>query len=164
MGGEDPPGQRRHPGHMRKVDILTSIGLLGFVALMVLVIIPREAGGGVWYGLSPYFYPAVMLAGVALSSVALLVQALMRPGVYADQPAKPLSWGELGFFLLASAIIFGAVLVFHYFGTWVGGIALIAAVMAFMGELNPLRMAAVALPTLAISYVIIVWGLKIPLP
>ncbi len=79
---------------MRRVDILTSIGLLGFVALMVFVIIPREAGGGVWHGLSPYFYPAVMLAGVALSSLGLLVQALTRPGAYEDQPAKPITWSD----------------------------------------------------------------------
>ncbi|MGE3917480.1 MAG: tripartite tricarboxylate transporter TctB family protein [Hyphomicrobiaceae bacterium] len=149
---------------MRRIDILTSIGLLGFVALMVLVIMPRESGGGVWHGLSPYFYPAVMLAGVALSSVGLLVQALLRPGIYEDQPARPLSREELGFFLLVSALIFGAVLVFHFFGTWAGGLVLIAAIMAFMGELNPVRIAAVALPTVAISYAIIVWGLKIPLP
>lgn len=149
---------------MRKVDILTSIGLLGFVALMVLVVIPSEAGGGVWHGLSPYFYPAVMLAGVALSTVGLLLQALTRPGAYADQPVKPLTFSEFGFFLLASVLIFGAVLVFHYFGTWPGGFVLIAAVMVFMGEFNPLRIVSVAIPTLALSYAIIVWGLKIPLP
>lgn len=149
---------------MRKVDILSSIGLLVFVALLVFVIIPSESGGGVWHGLSPYFYPAVMLAGVALSSVGLLVQALMRPGAYAEQPETPLTWSELGFFLLASAIIFGAVVVFHIFGNWAGGVVLIAGVMAFMGERNPVRMAVVAVPTLAISYAIIVWGLNIPLP
>lgn len=149
---------------MRRVDILSSIGLLGFVAMMVFVIIPREAGGGVWHGLSPYFYPSVMLAGVALSSIGLLVQALLRPDTYVDQPETPLSWSELGFFLLACVLVFASVLVFHYFGTWAGGITLIAAIMVFMGERSPIRIAAVALPTLAVSYVVIVWGLKIPLP
>ena len=149
---------------MRRVDILTSIGLLGFVALMVFVIIPREAGGGVWHGLSPYFFPAVMLAGVALSSLGLLIQALTRPGAYEDQPEKPITWTDLGFFLLISVIILASVLVLHAFGSWAGGIVLIAATMIFMGEVNPLRIAAVALPTTAIIYAVIVWGLKIPLP
>ncbi len=36
--------------------------------------------------------------------------------------------------------------------------------MIFMGEFNPLRIAAVALPTLAVTWAIVVWGLKIPLP
>ena len=148
---------------MRKVDIYMAIGLLGFVALMVFVIIPRESGGGVWHGLSPYFYPAVMLAGVALSSVGLLVQALTKPAAYKDQP-QPITWSDLGFFLLISTLIFGSVLILHKFGTWAGGIALIASTMIFMGEYNPLRIAAVALPTLGITWVIVVWGLKIPLP
>jgi hypothetical protein len=33
-----------------------------------------------------------------------------------------------------------------------------------MGELNPLRIAAVTIPTLAVTYAIVTWGLKIPLP
>jgi ABC-type enterochelin transport system permease subunit len=149
---------------MRRVDIVTSVGLLGFVALMVFVVIPGEAGDGVWHGLSPYFYPSVMLAGIALSCVGLLVQALTRPDAYEDQPGAPITWSDLGFFLLISALIFGAVLILHKFGTWAGGIALIAATMIFMGEYNPVRIAAVAVPTVAVTWAIVVWGLKIPLP
>lgn len=149
---------------MRKVDILTSLGLLAFVAVMVLVIIPGEAGGGVWHGLSPYFYPAVMLAGVALSSLGLLIQALTRPGAYLDQAANPISWSDLGFFLLVSVIILAAVFVLHWLGTWIGGTLLIAAVMVFMGCINLVRIAAVALPTVAVTHVLVTWVLKIPLP
>lgn len=149
---------------MRRIDIFTSIGLLGFVALMVFVIIPREAGGGVWHGLSPYFYPAVMLAGVAISSVGLLVQALSRPDIYEGQAETTISASDLGFFLLASMLIFGSVLILHYLGTWAGGIAMIASLMIFMGERSPLRIATVAIPTLAVVWATVVWGLKIPLP
>lgn len=149
---------------MRRVDILSSIGLLGFVALMVFVIIPREAGGGVWHGLSPYFYPAVMLAGVALSSLGLLFQALTRPGDYADQPEQPITWADLGFFVLIFSLVFGSVLVLHKFGTLAGGATLIATTMIFMGEYNPLRIAAVAIPTLGVTWAIVSWGLQIPLP
>jgi hypothetical protein len=138
---------------MRKVDVFASIGLLGFVALMVFVIIPREAGGGIWHGLSPYFYPSVMLAGVALSSLGLLVQALTRPDAYEGQAERPITLSDLGFFLLISVLIFGSVLILHKFAT-----------MIFMGEYNPLRIMAVALPTLAVTWAIVVWGLNIPLP
>jgi len=149
---------------MRRIDIFAAIGLLGFVALMVLVIIPNESSEGVWYGLSPYFYPIVMLAGIALASIGLLVQALTRPSAYEDQPKVPLSREELGFFLIAFGIIFAGTLVLHWFGTWAGGFALIAGLMLFMGELNPLRIVAVAVPTLVVNYAIVTWGLHIPLP
>ena len=148
---------------MRKVDFLASLLLLGFVAVMVLVIIPRENAGGVWHGLSPYFYPMIMLAGIAAGSIGLLVQSLTRPKMYEDQPT-PMTWSELGFFLLACAIILGSVFALHRFGTWVGGPIIIAGIMLFMGERNPLRIAAVIIPTLAITYAIVEWGLKIPLP
>lgn len=149
---------------MRKVDIIAAIAILGFVALMMLVVIPNETSEGVWHGLSPYFYPIVMLAGVGLSSIGLLVQALTKPADYANQPARPITWEELGFFALISAIIFASVLVFHWFGTWAGGITLIAGIMLFMGERNPLRIAVTAISTLAVTYAIVTWGLKIPLP
>lgn len=149
---------------MRRIDIVAAIALLGFVALMVLVIIPGESSEGVWHGLSPYFYPVVMLAGVGLSSVGLLVQALTDKSVYDDQDSNPLTWSEFGFFLLACALIFGAVLVFHWLGTWAGGVALIASLMVFMGERNPLRIVAVAVPTIALTWVLVTWVLKIPLP
>lgn len=149
---------------MRKVDIFSAVGLLVFVALMVFVIIPGEASGGVWHGLSPYFYPAVMLAGIAFSSVGLLVQAVRRPDEYKNQTATPVTREELGFFLLISAIVFVSVLVMHWLGNWVGGAVLIAGTMIFMGCLNPLRIVAVTVPTLIVTYALVTWMLKIPLP
>ena len=149
---------------MRRIDTFAAIGLLAFVALMVFVVIPRETTEGVWHGLSPYFYPIVMLAGIALSSIGLLVQAITRPAAYEQQSAAPLSLAELGFFLLSFAIVVAAVFVLHWFGTWAGGIALMAALMIFMGERNPLRIAAVTVPTIAITWAIVTWALKIPLP
>ena len=140
------------------------IGLLAFVATMVFIVIPGENQGGIWHGLSPYFDPMVMLGGIALSSIGLLVQALTKPDVYAAQPSTPLTRAELGFFLLSFAIVLGAVAVWRWLGTWPGGIALIAGIMVFMGERNPLRIAAVAAPTLAVTWAIVTWALKIPLP
>ncbi len=105
-----------------------------------------------------------MLAGVALSSLGLLVQALTKPGAYKNQPERPITWTDLGFFLLISILILGSVFILHRFGTWAGGIALIAATMIFMGEYRPMRIVAVALPTLAVTWAIVVWGLKIQLP
>lgn len=149
---------------MQKVDIFAAIGLLIFVAVMTFVVIPAESSDGVWHGLSPYFYPLVMLAGIAISSVGLLVQALTRPGTYEGQPKVPLALADLGFFLIAFAIIFVSTLAIHWFGTWIGGFVMIAGLMLFMGELNPLRIAIVAVSTLVANYVLVTWALKIPLP
>ena len=148
---------------MRKVDVFAGVGLLVFVAVMAFIVVPRENVGGIWHGLSPYFYPMVMLGGIALGSVGLLVQALTKPKMYEDQP-NPITWEELGFFLLIGAIVFAGVLIIHRFGMWVGGPLLIAATMIFMGELRPVRIALVALLTVAATHLVIAYALQIPLP
>ena len=149
---------------MRKVDMVAAIGLLVFVVLMVFIVIPAETTDGVWHGLSPYFYPMVMLAGIALASVGLLVQALTSPDSYTDQAEAPLTWPDLGFFSIAFAIILASTLALHWFGTWIGGFVMIAGLMLFMGELNPVRIAVVAVASLVINYGLVTWALKIPLP
>jgi hypothetical protein len=148
---------------MRRIDIFAATGLLAFVVLMVFVIIPGENDGGVWHGLSPYFYPIVMLGGIAVSSVGLLVQAATKPHLYDDQP-NPLSLTQFGFFLLSMLVILGCVLLIGYVGFIIGGPVLIAAMMIFMGERSPLRILPVAILTVAIAWALVTWGLKIPLP
>ncbi len=148
---------------MRKIDICAAIFLLAFVGVMVLFVIPAENAGGVWHGLSPYFYPAVMLAGIALSSIGLLVQALTKHDLYEDQP-NPLSLSQLGFFLLSALIVLGGVFLIDKAGFLIGGPVLIAAVMIFMGEMSPIRIVPVAVVTVAIIAAIASFGLKTPLP
>lgn len=148
---------------MRKVDLAAGILMLALVGLMLFVIIPMEDGGGSWHGLSPYFFPVVMLFGIAVSSVGLLYQAITKPSLYDDQP-NPLTWSDLGFFLLISAIILASTLVLHRFGTWYGGPLMIAAAMIFMGERNPLRIVPTAVITVAIAQAIATYGLQTPLP
>ncbi|MGE0768472.1 MAG: tripartite tricarboxylate transporter TctB family protein [Hyphomicrobiaceae bacterium] len=148
---------------MRTSDIIAAVGLLGFVALMAFVVIPNENTGGIWYGLSPYFYPMIMLAGVAISCVGLLVQAITRPSLYTDQP-NPIGLSQLGFFLLSIAIVLGGVFIIDRFGFWLGGPLLIAAMMIFMGERNPIRIVPVSVLTVAAAWALVTWGLKTPLP
>ena len=150
-------------GEMRKVDTAAAIFLLAFVGVMLFVIIPLEDEGGSWHGLSPYFFPVALLFGIAVSSVGLLFQAWMKPARYEDQP-NPLSWSDLGFFLLISAIILVCTLIIHRFGTWIGGPLMIAAAMVFMGERNPLRIVPTAVITVAIAQTIATYGLQTPLP
>lgn len=148
---------------MRTVDLIAGIGLLSFVAVMVFVIIPAENSEGIWHGLSPYFYPTVMLVGIAVSSAGLVVQAALKKSLYDDQP-NTLTWWQLGCFLLLGAIILACVLVIDWFGLWIGGPLLIAAVMIYMGERKPLIIVPTGLATVAVVHVIVTYGLKIPLP
>lgn len=148
---------------MRKVDLAAGVLLLAFVGVMLFIVIPLEDEGGKWHGLSPYFFPVVMLIGVAVSCVGLLFQALTKPSMYADQP-NPLTWSDLGFFLLISAIILVSTLVIHRYGTWIGGPLMIAAAMLFMGERNPIRIVPTAIITVAAAQAIATYGLQTPLP
>jgi hypothetical protein len=148
---------------MRKVDLAAGVLLLAFVGAMLFIVIPMEDEGGTWHGLSPYFFPVVMLFGVAVSTVGLLFQALTKPALYEDQP-NPLSWSDLGFFLLISAIILVCTIIMHRFGTWIGGILMIACAMLYMGERNPLRIVPTAVITVAIAQAIATYGLQTPLP
>jgi hypothetical protein len=148
---------------MRKVDIAAAMLFLAFVGVMLFVIIPLEDDSGTWHGLSPYFFPVVLLFGIAASSVGLLVQAWTKPARYEDQP-NPLSWSDLGFFLLIGAIILACTLIIHRFGTWIGGPLMIAAAMIFMGERSPIRIVPTAVITVAIAQAIATYGLKLPLP
>ena len=148
---------------MRKVDLAASVLLLALVGAMLFVVIPLEDVGGKWHGLSPYFFPVVLLFGIAASCVGLLFQALTKPSRYDDQP-NPLSWSDLGFFLLICAIILASVLIIHRYGTWIGGPLMIAAAMLYMGERNPLRIVPTAVIAVAIAQTIATYGLQTPLP
>jgi hypothetical protein len=148
---------------MRRVDLIAALGLIAFAGIMAGIVIPMETSEGTWHGLSPYFYPMVMVSGVALASAGLLVQSLLRPDLYTDQP-NPLSLQQLGFFLLICLIILAGVMLIHWFGFLIGGPLLIAGAMLFMGERNPLRIAPTALLTVAGVWALVTWGLKTPLP
>jgi hypothetical protein len=148
---------------MRVVDLIAGTGLLVVVAMLAFVVIPAESSDGVWHGLSPYFYPAVMLTGIAASSVGLIIQAAFKKQIYADQP-NPISWWQLGCFSALAAIILACVLIIDWFGLWLGGPALIAATMIYMGERKPLRIVIVGLAAVAVVHIVVTYGLSIPLP
>jgi hypothetical protein len=148
---------------MRTVDIFAAIVLIALSAIVAFVIIPAENTEGIWYGLSPYFYPMIMLCGVTIASVGLLIQAIARPHIYEDQP-NPLTLEQFGFFLLISLIVLAGVLLVDYAGFKIGGPLIIAAAMLFMGERNPLIIIPVSIGTVAAVWAIVWWGLSTLLP
>ena len=148
---------------MRRADIYGSAGLFILGLVVLFVVIPAEAEGDTWSGVSPLFFPTVVAAGFTLACAGLFVQALLRPGGY-EGMEMPMARRDLGFFLLACAIILGAVILIHNFGLVWGGPLLVAALMLFMGERNWLRIVPMSVvPVLVIAWFIIN-VLNAPLP
>lgn len=148
---------------MRRADLIGG-GVLALLGLaMIFVIIPAETESGVWYGLSPYFYPTVMMTGIVVASLLLVLQAWRRGKAYEGQVLALDRW-RAGMAALAAAIVLAGILAIDHLGLWVGGPALIAGVMLFMGERRPLRLAATALLPVAVVHVLVTQVLQAPLP
>jgi len=148
---------------MRRADIFGSAGLMVVGLLVLFVVIPAEADGTTWSGVSPLFFPTLVVAGFTISCAALLLQAILKPGGYEGMEA-PLKLQNFGFFMLACAIILGAVLVIHAAGLVWGGPLLIAALMLFMGERKLLRILPMSVIPVAVAYFFITQVLNAPLP
>ena len=149
---------------MRRADIYGGAGLLVLGLLVLFVIIPLEAGGETWSGVSPLFFPALVAGGFTLCSAGLLLQALFRPATYEGREETPVRKQNLGFFLLACAIVFLGVLLIHGIGILWGGPLMVAALMIFMGERNWIRIVGISVLPIVAIYFFVVRVLNAPMP
>ncbi len=67
-------------------------------------------------------------------------------------------------FLLAAGITLGGVLLIDRFGFLIGGPALIAALMIFLGERSPLRIVLTATLPVGLVYLLAIYVLRTPVP
>jgi hypothetical protein len=148
---------------VRKTDIYGSAFLLALGLLVLFVVIPAEAEGDTWSGVSPLFFPTIVATGFTVFCAALLFQALLRPRGYDGQEA-PLKLANFGFFLLACAIILGAILLIHAVGFLWGAPVLVAGLMLFMGERNWFRIVPMSVVPVVVIYFFITKVLTAPLP
>lgn len=148
---------------MRKTDIYASAFLLALGLVVLFVIIPAEAEGDTWSGVSPLFFPTIVATGFTVSCAALLAQAILKPGGY-EGMAAPLKRANFGFFLIACAIILGMVLLIHFIGFLWGAPLLVAGLMLFMGERNWLRIVPMSVIPVVVMYFFITKVLTAPLP
>lgn len=137
--------------------------MLALSLCMIFVVIPAETQEGVWFGLSPYFFPTLLMSGIALASALLIVQSARRPADGSEPPLS-LSLRQLAMFALAAAIIVAGAVAIDLFGLWTGGPLLIAALMLFMGERRPLRIVATAVIPVAVVHLVVFYVLRSPLP
>lgn len=148
---------------MRRADIWGGAGLMVLGLFVLFVVIPAEAEGDTWSGVSPLFFPTVIAAGFTLACAGLLVQAILRPKPY-DGMRMPMTRQDLGFFLLACAIVLGSVFVIHAVGLMWGGPLLVAALMLFMGERSLWRIVPMAVVPVLVAAFFITNVLNAPLP
>ena len=148
---------------MRRADIYGAAGLLVLGLVVLFVIIPAEASGDTWSGVSPLFFPTIVAAGFTLCAAALLIRAALFPASYKGMEA-PISRQNFGFFLIACAIIFAAVLAIHAFGILWGGPLLVGALMLFMGERNWRRIIPISILPVVTIYLFVTKILNTPLP
>ena len=148
---------------MRRADIIAGFILLALGLLTLFVIIPAEAEGDTWSGVSPLFFPTLIAAGFCLACVGLLVQAIFSPGSYAGMEA-PVKLGRMGFFALACIIVLGAVFAIHAFGFLWGGPLLVGALILFMGERRWYRIVPMSIVPVVVIYLFVTKLLNAPLP
>lgn len=147
---------------MRRADLIGGIVLFAFSLVMIFVVIPMETAEGVWHGLSPYVYPITMMAGIAVASLLLVLQGLRSRGE--AEAEVPLSLRQLAMFGLVGVLVLGGAIAIDFFGVWIGGPALIAAIMLFMGERRPIRLVATSIVPVGAVYLLVLHVLGSPLP
>lgn len=148
---------------MRRADIYGGAGLLILGLVMIFVVIPLEAGGDTWSGVSPLFFPTIIASGFTLGSLALLLRALLRPAAYEGMDT-PVKRQNLGFFMLSCAIVLAGVLAIHRLGIVWGGPLLVAALMLFMGERRWLRIVPISVVPIVVIYFFVTRVLNAPMP
>jgi len=147
-----------------RADLIAGVALslLGF--LMIFVIIPLGTEEGTYFGLSPTFFPIVLTSFATAGALGLTAQALIR--IYRRAPARrvPISRLNLAMFLVAVGITLGGVLLIDRLGFLIGGPALIAALMIFLGERSPLHIVLTATLPVGAVYLLAIYVLRTPLP
>jgi hypothetical protein len=148
---------------MRLADLISGSLLLAVSLLFLFVIIPAQVGEGEWYGLSPFFYPNLIAGAIAVFSLWLIVQAAVGKNAYEGREV-PLSFWQIGIFLIAGLLILCGVMIVERFGIWVGGPVTILAVMLLMGERRPLVLGPTAILPVVCIYTLVRFVLHAPLP
>jgi hypothetical protein len=149
---------------MDRADLIAGVALslLGF--LMMFVIIPWGTEQGSYFGLSPTFFPTLLTALATACALGLTLQALIRILGRAPGGPVPISRWNLLMFLLATGIVLGGIVLIDQAGFLIGGPALIAALMLFLGERSPLHIVLTATVPVGLVYALAIYVLRTPLP
>ncbi len=149
---------------MDRADLIGGAGLALLGALMIFVIIPASTEEGMYFGLPPTFFPTLLTSFMTVCALGLTAQALFRMRRGVPSRPVPISRWNLLMFLVAAGLALGAVIAIDWFGILIGGPVLIAALMIFLGERNPLRIVLTATLPVGLVYFFAIYVLSTPVP
>ncbi len=141
------------------------VGLVLTVAGLALLgwIIPDWVRAEGNFAMSPRSMPIVAASAVT-AFAALLVLRSLRRREGAAVAIVPFSRAALARIGIALLLIVGGIELMRWGGLFVGGPALIAAFMLFMGGRQPWRIALTATVPVAFVYLLLEKALRVPLP
>lgn len=149
---------------MDRADLIGGAGLALFGFLLIFVLIPLGTEEGAYFGLSPTLFPTLLATLLTVCALGLVAQSLVRMRTKGTAEPFPISGWNLLMFIVAGSITLGGVLVVDWFGILIGGPALIAVLMIFLGERNPLRVVLTATLPVGLVYLLATHVLGTALP
>lgn len=149
---------------MDRADLIGGAGLALLGILMIFVIIPASTEEGMYFGLSPTFFPILLTSFLTACALGLVVQAAWRLRRQAPRRPLPISGWNILMFLVAGGLTLGGVIAIDRFGILIGGPVLIAALMLFLGERSPLRIVLTATLPVGLVYFFAMHVLGTPVP
>jgi hypothetical protein len=153
------PGEKRpmrSDFYVGLVLTAAGLGLLGWI-------IPDWVRAEGNFAMSPRSMPIVAAGAMTAFAAVLALRSLDR-GESAAAAIIPFSRAALARIGVALLLIVGGIELMRWGGLFVGGPALIAAFMLFMGERQPWRIALTATLPVAFVYLLLEKALRVPLP
>lgn len=154
----------REKSAMDRADLIGGAGLALFGLLMIFVLIPMDTVEGAYFGLPPTLFPTLLSSLLTVCALGQVLQSVTR--IYRRAPPRPVPVSRLNLlmFVIAGSLALGGVLLIDWFGMLIGGPVLIAILMIFLGERNPLRIVLTAALPVGLVYLLAVHVLGTAVP
>lgn len=149
---------------MQRANFYLSLSLIALGLILTLWLIPNQSAPGERYGLPPSTLPMACTVLIIVFSVLLMLQN--RPSTWDKKEAgtNPLTPRTLLHIALYFGIAIAGVVTMKYLGFIAGGVVTIAAAMISAGRYSPMSIGIWALGAPAALYVVLWYGLRMPLP
>tara|TARA_R110000868_G_scaffold411456_1_gene704234 strand:- start:8553 stop:9002 length:450 start_codon:yes stop_codon:yes gene_type:complete len=149
---------------VEKADFIGGIAFALAGILLIFVVIPLDTEDGMYFGLPPTFFPTLLSVGLTVIALALAAKAWLRLRAGRALQPMPIQLWNLAMFAIAATLVIAGVIVIDFFGIIAGGPLLIAALMLFLRERNPVRILLTSTLPVAAVYLLAIYVLHTPLP
>lgn len=136
---------------MKKADLIVG-SLLAITGLLFLFyFIPNQTTEAEEYGLSPSFFPTVLMIIITVMAVLLLAMRLWRHEDSEIQKA-PLDKQNLFFIHGVCGFLFFSLAVMNYIGYIAGGIVVVSGAMFYLGAKSPIKIMLISITGPVVFY------------